>query len=114
MTQILDGKALARDLNQALVPRIQALDPAPGLAVIRVGEDPASVIYVTLKGKVATRLGLVHREIVLPDTATESELLAHVAALNPMRPSTASWCRSRCRSRSTASACSTASPRTRT
>jgi methylenetetrahydrofolate dehydrogenase (NADP+) / methenyltetrahydrofolate cyclohydrolase len=82
MTQILDGKALARDLNQALSARVQALDPRPGLAVVRVGEDPASVIYVNLKGKVATRLGLVHREIVLPDSTSEAELLAHVEGLN--------------------------------
>jgi methylenetetrahydrofolate dehydrogenase (NADP+)/methenyltetrahydrofolate cyclohydrolase len=82
MAQILDGKALARELNQALVPRIEALSPRPGLAVVRVGEDPASVIYVTQKGKVAARLGLVHREIVLPDTTSEAELLAHVEALN--------------------------------
>ena len=82
MTQILDGKALARDLNQALVSRIEALEPRPGLAVVRVGEDPASVIYVNLKAKAATRLGLVQRQIVLPDTTSESELLAQVKALN--------------------------------
>ena len=82
MTHILDGKALARDLNEALVPRVQALDPHPGLAVVRVGEDPASVIYVNLKTKAATRLGLVHRQIVLPDSTSESELLGHVQALN--------------------------------
>jgi methylenetetrahydrofolate dehydrogenase (NADP+)/methenyltetrahydrofolate cyclohydrolase len=82
LTQILDGKALARDLNQALVPRIDALDPRPGLAVVRVGEDPASVIYVNLKTKAATRLGLVHRQIVLPDSTSESELLGQVKALN--------------------------------
>jgi hypothetical protein len=100
MTQILDGKALARDLNQALVSRIEALDPRPGLAVVRVGEDPASVIYVNLKAKAATRLGLVHDDDAArrhhrerPDGAGErghaaSELVAgrHAGPLEADRP----------------------------
>ena len=49
MATILDGRVLSRELSQALRPRIAALPRPPGLAVVRVGEDPASEVYVGKK-----------------------------------------------------------------
>lgn len=79
---LLDGKALARSVQRELVPRVRALPRPPGLAVVLVGEDPASQVYVRRKGEVAERLGLVHRQINLPAAASQAELEAVVDALN--------------------------------
>lgn len=64
--RVLDGRALARRCNQALKARVGSLERPPGLAVVLVGEDPASQVYVRKKGVVAERLGFVHRQIDLP------------------------------------------------
>lgn len=80
--RILDGRALSRQLNKALKQRIAGLPRAPGLAVVLVGEDPASQVYVRRKGIVAGRLGMVHRQIDLPATTGQAELLEVVDALN--------------------------------
>jgi methylenetetrahydrofolate dehydrogenase (NADP+)/methenyltetrahydrofolate cyclohydrolase len=80
--ELLDGRALARKCNQALKAKIAELPRAPGLAVILVGEDPASEVYVTRKGRVAARLGLHHEQITLPATATIDEVLSEVDRLN--------------------------------
>jgi methylenetetrahydrofolate dehydrogenase (NADP+)/methenyltetrahydrofolate cyclohydrolase len=80
--RILDGKAIAAEVTAALVPRIAALRRRPGLAVVLVGEDPASAVYVRNKARTAERLGLVNRQILLPATAAEQEVLDVVAALN--------------------------------
>jgi methylenetetrahydrofolate dehydrogenase (NADP+)/methenyltetrahydrofolate cyclohydrolase len=80
---LLDGKALAKRLNQEIVrPRAAALSRPPGLAVVLVGEDPASKVYVGRKGEVAARLGFHHRQITLPADTSEAALLAIVDALN--------------------------------
>ncbi len=82
MAIVMNGRALARARNQALRPRIAALPRPPGLAVVLVGADPASQVYVARKGKVAHRLGLHHRQIDLPGDTPEAELLAVVDRLN--------------------------------
>lgn len=80
---LLDGKALARRLNQEVVrPRAAALPRPPGLAVVLVGEDPASKVYVGRKGEVAGRLGFHHRQITLPADTSEAALLSVIHALN--------------------------------
>jgi methylenetetrahydrofolate dehydrogenase (NADP+)/methenyltetrahydrofolate cyclohydrolase len=80
---LLDGKALAKRLNQELVrPRAALLPRPPGLAVVLVGEDPASKVYVGRKGEVAGRLGFHHRQITLPADTSEAALLAIVDSLN--------------------------------
>jgi methylenetetrahydrofolate dehydrogenase (NADP+)/methenyltetrahydrofolate cyclohydrolase len=79
---ILDGKALARQTTEALRPRIEALSRAPGLAVVLVGDDPASAVYVRNKSQRAAELGMVQRQITLPAHTSEAELLALVDALN--------------------------------
>jgi methylenetetrahydrofolate dehydrogenase (NADP+) / methenyltetrahydrofolate cyclohydrolase len=79
---LLDGRALARQITEELRPRVAALARPPGLAVVLAGSDPASVIYVRLKGRAAAGLGLVHRQVDLPQQASEAEVLAAVDALN--------------------------------
>jgi methylenetetrahydrofolate dehydrogenase (NADP+)/methenyltetrahydrofolate cyclohydrolase len=82
MAITMNGRALSRARNQALRARIAALPRPPGLAVILVGADPASQVYVGRKGQVATRLGLHHRQIDLPADTPQAELLALIDRLN--------------------------------
>ncbi len=82
MAILMNGRALARSRNQALRARIAALPRPPGLAVVLVVEDPASQVYVGRKATVAQRLGLHHRQIDLPASTTEEELLALIDQLN--------------------------------
>lgn len=79
---VLDGNALARRLNQALAQRVRAEGLHPGLAVVLVGEDPASQVYVRRKGQVAERLGFRHRQIDLPASTPQAELLGWIDRLN--------------------------------
>jgi methylenetetrahydrofolate dehydrogenase (NADP+)/methenyltetrahydrofolate cyclohydrolase len=80
--RLLDGRAVAAELTAALTRRVAALPRPPGLAVVLVGDDPASAVYVRNKARTAERLGFVHRQILLPAHAAESELLDVVRALN--------------------------------
>jgi methylenetetrahydrofolate dehydrogenase (NADP+)/methenyltetrahydrofolate cyclohydrolase len=80
--RILDGKALAARLRAGLAGRIAALPFRPGLTVLRVGEDPASGVYVRNKDKAAKEAGFASRTRHLPEATTEAELLAEIAALN--------------------------------
>lgn len=82
MAETLDGRAVARFTLQALLPRISALSRAPGLAVVRIGEDPASQIYVRRKTARAEKLGFRHEEVHLSVTATQAELEAVMDRLN--------------------------------
>ncbi|WGM31612.1 bifunctional methylenetetrahydrofolate dehydrogenase/methenyltetrahydrofolate cyclohydrolase FolD [Brevundimonas sp. NIBR11] len=83
---IIDGKAFAGrlvDRVAAAAARLQAAcGVKPGLAVVIVGEDPASQIYVRNKGETTARAGMRSDTHRLPDTATQSELLALIEALN--------------------------------
>lgn len=74
--RLLDGRALGRSLNKALKGRAAALSRPPGLAVVLVGDDPASQVYVRRKGIVAGRLGFGHWQVDLPAATTQGELLA--------------------------------------
>ncbi len=74
MADYLDGRVVARITLQALRPRLTALARPPGIAVVRVGEDPASKVYVGRKTARAEKLGFRHEEIHLSVTATQSEL----------------------------------------
>jgi methylenetetrahydrofolate dehydrogenase (NADP+)/methenyltetrahydrofolate cyclohydrolase len=85
MARILDGKSVNQAILDELKPRIEFLSQTrrrPGLAVILVGHDPASEIYVGSKVRTCTELGLLSEEIRLPDTTTTAELLAHIDTLN--------------------------------
>lgn len=78
---ILDGRALGRKLNIALKAEAAKLARPPSLAVVLVGADPASQVYVRRKGVVAERLGFTHRQIDLPADVSEAALLEVVAEL---------------------------------
>lgn len=80
--RLLDGTALSKTLNKALKAKVEALGKAPGLAVVLVGSDPASQVYVRRKGVIAHRLGIAHRQIDLPADTSEADLLAVIRTLN--------------------------------
>jgi len=79
---ILDGKAIAASLRAQLAARIAALSFKPGLVVVRVGDDPASGVYVRNKDRAAQEAGFAARTIHLPAATTQAALLAQIAALN--------------------------------
>ena len=80
--RIIDGKAVAARLRAGLAARVAALGYAPGLVVVRVGEDPASGVYVRNKDRAAKEAGFASRTIHLAEATTQAELLAQIAALN--------------------------------
>ncbi len=84
--RILDGKGIAEALLDDLAKRVQARvaagKPAPGLAVVRVGQDPASAVYVRNKRRAATKVGIRAVDYDLPDTTSDDELAALVDRLN--------------------------------
>jgi methylenetetrahydrofolate dehydrogenase (NADP+)/methenyltetrahydrofolate cyclohydrolase len=84
--QIIDGKAIAANLLSSIKSRIderlQANKRAPGLAVILVGADPASAIYVRNKRLACEKVGIISTAYDLPVTTTETELLALISQLN--------------------------------
>lgn len=79
---LIDGKQVAARLRAGLATRIAGLGWAPGLVVVRVGEDPASGVYVRNKDRAAREAGFASRTRHLPASTTEAELLAEIAALN--------------------------------
>jgi methylenetetrahydrofolate dehydrogenase (NADP+)/methenyltetrahydrofolate cyclohydrolase len=82
---LLDGKKLAEEVRTGLGPRIAALAArgiVPGLAVLLVGENPASVSYVTAKEKACEELGMKSFECRLPADAGEEAIVAKVKAYN--------------------------------
>jgi methylenetetrahydrofolate dehydrogenase (NADP+) / methenyltetrahydrofolate cyclohydrolase len=82
---LIDGRAIARQVQDELGPRIDALkarNVRPGLAFVRVGEDPASKVYVGRKQKTCDELGFFSETHVLPESMPEAELLALLERLN--------------------------------
>jgi methylenetetrahydrofolate dehydrogenase (NADP+) / methenyltetrahydrofolate cyclohydrolase len=80
--QVINGKAIAADLRERVAGKVASLAFRPGLAVVLVGEDPASAIYVRSKNRAANASGLATQTLRLPSTTTETELLAAVSRLN--------------------------------
>jgi len=83
--RILDGAAIADAIRADIAGEVAALvarGVQPGLAVVIVGDDPASRVYVASKGRACLEAGMHSETIRLPDTATEAELLAVVDRLN--------------------------------
>ena len=82
----IDGKLLAANLRAEIAAGTAELKRTrgivPGLAVILVGDNPASVSYVTAKEKACAEAGMYSREIRLPATVSEEDLLGRIAALN--------------------------------
>lgn len=82
--QLIDGKAIAAELKAEMHNKIQTTQNKhqPGLAVILVGEDPASTIYVRNKRQACEQIGIQSFYHHLPDTVTETELIDLINALN--------------------------------
>lgn len=83
--KIIDGKEIAKEIREEIRGKVQALAAkgiVPGLGVILVGEDPASVSYVTAKEKACAEAGMASFERRLPASTTQEELLAVVNAYN--------------------------------
>eukprot|EP01042_Synura_sphagnicola_P034927 gene34927-44770_t len=83
--RIIDGTALARSLRQGIATRVDRLrqaGTAPGLAVILVGEDPASAVYVGRKIKACEAVGIASLTERYPASIDNDTLLARIAALN--------------------------------
>jgi methylenetetrahydrofolate dehydrogenase (NADP+)/methenyltetrahydrofolate cyclohydrolase len=80
--RIIDGKAVAAALRAEVAGRVAALPFRPGLAVVLVGDDPASAVYVRNKDRAAREAGIAAETIRLPAATTEAALLAEVARLN--------------------------------
>ena len=83
--QIIDGKAVAAALRATIATEVAVLAPAglqPGLAVVLVGEDPASQVYVRSKAKQTLEAGMASFEHRLPADAGQDQLLTLIEALN--------------------------------
>ncbi len=83
--KIISGNEVAKEIRAELKERVAKLKErgvTPGLVMIRVGEDPASVSYVSGKEKAAEEIGVWSQTIVLPENASEEELLSKVAEMN--------------------------------
>ena len=83
---ILDGKALAKSVEQELAVRVERIKEKTGttpiLATIIVGDDPASVTYVRMKGNACARIGMQSLKVELPEETTTEQLIARIQELN--------------------------------
>jgi len=84
--KLIDGKAIAEQINAETVAEIARLKEqhrlTPGLAVVLVGENPASTTYVSMKDRMSARLGLHSERVDLPASTSQGELLAIINDLN--------------------------------
>jgi len=86
MSKLIDGKQIAKEIRGELKKKVDALKEktgkVPGLAVVLVGEDPASATYVRMKGKACEEAGFLSRTHRLSENTTQKELLDLVKQLN--------------------------------
>lgn len=82
MATILDGKALAAKCKERVKQEVASLKRTPGLAVIIVGDNPASRVYVNSKRKDCEECGFSSEEYALPESTTQVELIALIEKLN--------------------------------
>jgi methylenetetrahydrofolate dehydrogenase (NADP+)/methenyltetrahydrofolate cyclohydrolase len=85
VAKIISGKEIAKSIREELktkVDELKAKGVTPGLAVVLVGEDPASQVYVSAKGKACDKLGIYSDTIKLPAETSEEELLKLIDKLN--------------------------------
>ncbi|MFC3053245.1 bifunctional 5,10-methylenetetrahydrofolate dehydrogenase/5,10-methenyltetrahydrofolate cyclohydrolase [Kordiimonas pumila] len=86
MTIVLDGKTLAQKISEQVTKDVSKLKAehniTPCLAVVLVGEDPASKIYVSRKKRQAVATGMLSKEITLPETTSKKQLLKEISLLN--------------------------------
>lgn len=85
VAEVIDGKKIADDIRSELKPRLAALAArgvVPGLAAILAGDNPASRLYVKMKGKACEEMGMAHWTVELPADVSESRLLEELDRLN--------------------------------
>jgi methylenetetrahydrofolate dehydrogenase (NADP+)/methenyltetrahydrofolate cyclohydrolase len=85
MTRVIDGKSIAAKIREEITTETRLLDlkgVTPGLAVVLVGEDPASKVYVSMKEKACHDVGIFSDEYKLAAETSEAELLALISRLN--------------------------------
>jgi methylenetetrahydrofolate dehydrogenase (NADP+)/methenyltetrahydrofolate cyclohydrolase len=82
VTRLIDGRAIAAALRATVAERVARLAYRPGLAVVLVGEDPASAVYVRAKDRAANAAGIAAQTRRLPAGTAEADLLAVIAGLN--------------------------------
>ncbi|MBO5761597.1 MAG: bifunctional methylenetetrahydrofolate dehydrogenase/methenyltetrahydrofolate cyclohydrolase FolD [Lentisphaeria bacterium] len=86
LSKLIDGKAIAAEINSENAAETAAIareyGTVPGLAVVLIGNDPASQVYVSSKVKKCAELGFYSEKIVLPENATQQEVLSVVDSLN--------------------------------
>ena len=80
--RVIDGKAVAAALRARLADRVATLPFRPGLAVVLVGDNPASAVYVRNKDRAATNSGIGTATVILPADTSEAALLDEVKRLN--------------------------------
>ena len=83
--ELISGKEMAVSIREEIKERVTGLKEnglTPGLAVVLLGEDPASQVYVRSKNKVATEAGIYSRQITMSEDTSEDELLGIVSGLN--------------------------------
>jgi methylenetetrahydrofolate dehydrogenase (NADP+)/methenyltetrahydrofolate cyclohydrolase len=80
--KIIDGKEIAKNLRLKISEEVKELDRPPGLAVILVGEDPASAVYVRNKERACNEAGFFSDKIIKSENITEEQLLEEVERLN--------------------------------
>ncbi|MEY3275549.1 MAG: 5,10-methylene-tetrahydrofolate dehydrogenase/Methenyl tetrahydrofolate cyclohydrolase [Verrucomicrobiota bacterium] len=85
MQNLIDGRAIAADVHSETLRRAQELQRRgiqPGIVFVRVGEDPASQVYVGMKERKARELGIRSETLVLPEATSQADLLALIDRLN--------------------------------
>jgi len=82
MMNIIDGKKIAQNLRAGIKLKVDTLDKKPGLAVILVGDDVASAIYVRNKDNACKEVGFYSEKINKPANTTQAELLSEIERLN--------------------------------
>ena len=83
---LIDGKAISASLKESVRERVEQLPNkygrVPHLVVVRVGEDPASVVYVRNKAKACEACGIRNTTVVLPQETAQEDLLSKIRELN--------------------------------
>lgn len=80
--KIIDGSAIAAEIRGKIKKKVESMKNKPGLAVVLVGDDPASQTYVNMKEKMCGEVGYYSKKIELPKETTQDELLKVVDELN--------------------------------
>ena len=78
----IDGKAIAKSIREKTKAAVTLLPRKPGLAVVMVGENPASAVYVRNKLRACNEVGIVSIECYMPESASQEELLEQIERLN--------------------------------